>query len=40
MNFFSTLAAVGLLSLAGIGGVVLGWLEKKAVEEDSDSDFR
>lgn len=33
MNFFSILAAVGLLALAGLCGVFLGWLEKKAMEE-------
>ena len=33
MNFFSILAAVGLLALAGLCGYVLAWLEKKAMEE-------
>ena len=34
MNIFSIFAAVGMLALAGAGGVFLGWLEKKAMEEE------
>ena len=33
MNFFSILAAVGMLAVAGCCGYVLAWLEKKADEE-------
>lgn len=33
MNFWCVLAAIGLLALAGAGGVFLGWLEKKVMEE-------
>lgn len=39
VNFFAILAAVGLLALAGGCGVALGWLEKKAMEEDANRDF-
>lgn len=33
MNFACVLAAIGLLALAGAGGVFLGWIEKKAWQE-------
>lgn len=33
MNFFSILAAVGLLAFAGLAGYALALLEKKAMEE-------
>jgi hypothetical protein len=37
MSFFSILAAVGLLALAGAGGVALGIIEKHIMEDDRSS---
>ena len=33
MNFACAFAAIGLLAIAGVLGVLFGWLEKKANEE-------
>ena len=35
MNFFSILAAVGMIAIAGGCGVLLGWIEKKAWENET-----
>jgi hypothetical protein len=40
MNFFSIVACIGMLSLACLCGVVLGWLEKKVMEEKNDKRLR
>lgn len=37
MNFFTILAAVGLIALAGCCGVLLGILEKHIMEDDRSS---
>ena len=38
MNFFSILACVGLLALAGLAGIALAKMEEKAMEEERDGD--
>jgi len=35
VNFFSILAAVGLIAIAGAVGVLLGLLEEKLTEDDN-----
>ena len=40
MNFFSILAAVGLLALAGGCGVLLGVIEKHLMEGDDGELFQ
>lgn len=37
MNFFSILAAIGMLAVAGFIGFGFAWLEDKAWEEDYES---
>lgn len=34
-----TLVCIGMLGFAAGCGVLLGWLEKKAMEEDANRDF-
>ena len=36
MNFFSILAAVGLIAIAGMCGVLLAKLEEMAMKEDKN----
>ena len=40
MNIFSVLAAVGMLSLAGACGVLLGYLEQHWMDRVDESDER
>ena len=35
-TILGTLSCIGMLTVAGLCGVALGWIEKKAVEQDEE----